>query len=273
VSVVESDTPCRLDGSTERRVLLVEDDEICQDIVLLMLGRLGYQADVVNDGVDAVWAVQAKFYDVVLMDVRMPRMNGVEAAHLIRSTLNMADQPLIIAMTADTTNQCLEDCLQAGMNGHLDKPVHIGELAAALEYWFDRQDTFEMPHGDSDEHQTESVPASVVYDDRVLEMLLDDLDGDEAMRADLIESFILDSQKRLAAIVVAGNTGDLEALAFQAHAIKSASATIGLLALSEVTHWIEAEVRTRPDEVDVGLQASLVVTEYGKAIRALTGRD
>ncbi len=121
-----------VDGACNCRVLVAEDDATSQDIVLLMLDRLGYHADVASDGAEAVSAFQTSFYDIVLMDVRMPRMDGMEAARQIRADLDSREQPTIIAMTADTTAQCREECLRAGMDRHLAKPLRIDDLAALL---------------------------------------------------------------------------------------------------------------------------------------------
>ncbi len=121
-----------VDGARNCRVLVADDDATSQDIVMLMLDRLGYRADVASDGAEAVSAFQAAFYDIVLMDVRMPRMDGMEAARQIRADLDPREQPTIIAMTADTTAQCREECLQAGMDRHLAKPLRIDDLAALL---------------------------------------------------------------------------------------------------------------------------------------------
>ncbi len=228
-----------LDSSADCRVLVVEDDEVCQDIVVLMLERLGYYADVAGDGVDAVSAMHASFYDVVLMDVRMPRMDGIEAARLIRAETDPTYQPVIIAMTADVTPECQGECIRAGMDGHLGKPVRFIDLDDALQHRFHRQEMLAIvgdwdAHPDSAEFAESAESAKVVFDPDVLETLLVELGGDEEMRVDLIDSFISDNRERVAAVVMAGAAADPGALAFQAHALKSASATIGLVALSEV---------------------------------------
>jgi CheY-like chemotaxis protein len=259
-----------LDSSADCRVLVVEDDVICQDIVLLMLERLGFYADVVDDGVGAVSALNGAFYDVVLMDVRMPRMDGMEAAHLIRTESGRTDQPVIIAMTADMTPGCRQECLRAGMDGHLGKPIGIGDLAAVLEHWFQQQGKLELVRpGAPGSRPAAGDSATVVYDAGVFDSLLVDLGGDAAMRTDLIESFILDGRQRLRAIVTAGDASDLGALVFQAHALNSPSAMIGLLALSEMTRQIEAAAKAAPDEVDVFRQAFLLAAECDRAIEAL----
>ncbi|MGD0391995.1 MAG: response regulator [Acidimicrobiales bacterium] len=259
-----------LDSSAGCRVLVVEDDEICRDIMVLMLDRLGYHTDVASDGMDALSALHAEPFDVVLMDVRMPRMDGMEAARLIRAELDSADQPTIVAMSADTTPRCREECLQAGMDGHLSKPVRIDDLAAALENRLLRQWKLEaLDPANPDDRPVPATSPTVVYDPAVLEALIADLGAEGSLRIELIESFIHDCQERLTAVVMAGDAADLGALAFQAHALKSASATIGLPALSDVAHEIEAAATANPVGVDVGSQALCLAAECERAIDAL----
>ncbi len=268
--VAEPGTARDLDSLMEYRVLVAEDDAICQDIVLLMLERLGCPGDVVGDGVAAVSAVNAGSYDLVLMDVQMPRMNGMEATRLIRDALDPTDQPTIIAMTADTSLRSREECLGIGMDGYLDKPVRMDELTSLLELGHGRKPKLELvdPGGVADEAVL-GEPATTVYDHAILESLVSDLGGDEAVRDELITSFVLDADERVAAILTAGDGGDLAALGFQAHALKSASATLGLLALSEVAADIESTAGRAPLEVDVGEQASRLAAACHCAVDAL----
>jgi two-component system, sensor histidine kinase and response regulator len=248
-----------------RRVLVVDDDVICQDIVLLMLDRLGCHADLATSGVDAVEALHAASYDVVLMDVQMPRMNGLEAARLMRAELDPTDQPIIVAMTADTTARCREDCRQAGMDGNVGKPIGFGDLVTALKQESNRHGTVDS---EPDEPGTADTVSTVILDATVFESLMLDLGADRALRADLIGTSIVDIRERQAEIARAGDTSNLGALAFQAHALKSASATFGLVALTVVASGIEAAARAIPEEIDVGLQASLLVAECAEAIEA-----
>jgi CheY-like chemotaxis protein len=103
-----------------------------QKVALAMLRRLGYRTDIAVNGTDAVAAVHAVPYDVVLMDVQMPEMDGMEATRRIRSELAAERQPTIIAMTANSTTEDKRFCLQTGMDHFLPKPVRMEELAATL---------------------------------------------------------------------------------------------------------------------------------------------
>ncbi|MEM7250099.1 MAG: response regulator [Pseudomonadota bacterium] len=122
----------------ELRMLLAEDNIVNRKVALGLLGKLGYQADTANDGKQALEAVQADRYDVVLMDVQMPEMDGLEATRQIRN-LPQEQQPHVIALTANAMARDRQACLEAGMDDYLSKPVRIEELAAALERFINLQ--------------------------------------------------------------------------------------------------------------------------------------
>ena len=113
-------------------ILLAEDNQVNQKVALLMLNKLGYKADVVSNGREAVQALQRKPYDVILMDVQMPEMDGLEATRAILE-MNLEKRPRILAMTAYALEGDKERCLNAGMDGYISKPVQIEELRSALE--------------------------------------------------------------------------------------------------------------------------------------------
>lgn len=114
------------------RVLVVEDNAVNQKLAMLFLQRLGYRADVAGNGVEAVAAVTRTPYDVVLMDVQMPEMDGLEATRRIRAILPADRQPTIIAMTANAMPEDRRMCLAAGMDHYLAKPIRLQELADTL---------------------------------------------------------------------------------------------------------------------------------------------
>jgi len=113
-------------------ILLAEDNPVNQKLALRMLARLGYRADVAADGREVLQALGRQRYDVVLMDVHMPEMDGLEASRKVRSTMPEELQPYIIAMTANAMQGARDECLEAGMNDYLSKPIRVNELIAAL---------------------------------------------------------------------------------------------------------------------------------------------
>ncbi|MDN3922274.1 response regulator [Roseateles violae] len=121
----------QLDALQGARVLLVEDNELNQDVALGLLGELGLQVDLVGNGERAVDRVQAGDYDLVLMDLQMPVMDGITATLFIRALPGCAGLP-IVAMTADAMEHDRRRCLEAGMNGHIAKPVDPDQLLQVL---------------------------------------------------------------------------------------------------------------------------------------------
>ena len=112
------------------RILLAEDEAINRIVVLHMLRQLGYEADAVNNGIEALQALERDTYDVILMDIQMPDMDGFEVTRRIRGARR--EQPHIIALTAHALAGDRERCLAAGMNDYLSKPVRLLDLQFAL---------------------------------------------------------------------------------------------------------------------------------------------
>ena len=114
------------------RILLAEDNVVNQKLALRLLQQMGYRADVAGNGLEAVQSVQRQAYDVVLMDVQMPEMDGLEATRRIRSEGTPHGQPRIIAMTANAMQGDREACLAAGMDDYVTKPIRVDALVDAL---------------------------------------------------------------------------------------------------------------------------------------------
>lgn len=121
------------DAHDNLRILLAEDNEVNKKVMAQMLKKLGYGTDMAATGVEVLKALERKHYDVVLMDIQMPEMDGLEAASRIRKRWPAAEQPRIIALTAYALEGDRERCLEAGMDGYLSKPVRMDDLRAALD--------------------------------------------------------------------------------------------------------------------------------------------
>jgi PAS domain S-box-containing protein len=121
------------DSQSDERILLAEDNVVNQKVALQMLQRLGYRADVVANGLEAVASAQRQHYDIILMDMQMPEMNGLEATKRLRELWPDGPQrPWIIAITANAMAEDREQCLAAGMDDYLSKPIKLEELRAVL---------------------------------------------------------------------------------------------------------------------------------------------
>jgi CheY-like chemotaxis protein len=129
----EQEAASRLpDPSCSLRILLAEDNLVNQKVAIHMLKKIGYQADVVMNGLEAIETLQKSIYDVVLMDLQMPKMDGIEATRHIISRFPPERRPQIVAMTANAMEGDREICLAAGMNDYITKPINIEQLAKAL---------------------------------------------------------------------------------------------------------------------------------------------
>jgi CheY-like chemotaxis protein len=115
------------------RILLAEDNVVNQKLALRLLTQMGYRADLASNGIEAVESVQRQTYDVVLMDVQMPEMDGLDATRTIRARCGPAERPRIIAMTANAMQGDREACLAAGMDDYVTKPIRVDALVAALD--------------------------------------------------------------------------------------------------------------------------------------------
>ncbi|MDD8024884.1 MAG: response regulator [Acidobacteriota bacterium] len=213
------------------RILLAEDNATNQIVALKILEKLGYRAEAVANGREAVEALRTIPYDVVLMDCQMPEMDGFEATRRIREL--GPDAPAsrvpIIAMTAHAMKGDREKCLAAGMDDYLSKPVRPEELAAVLEHWLNRPETDSPTEASAPAAAPAPAADSASPDVPVFDKagFLARLSGDEELARTISGVFQSDMPaqiEQLAALVAAG---DGTAAGRQAHKIKGAAAGVG----------------------------------------------
>jgi CheY-like chemotaxis protein len=123
---------------TAERILLAEDNLVNQKVALRLLERLGYAVDVVDNGRAAVEAWRSGRYALILMDCQMPEMSGYEATQTIRQLERAGQHTVIVALTADAMKEAQAECLAAGMDDYLSKPITSEQLQACLERFADR---------------------------------------------------------------------------------------------------------------------------------------
>ncbi|HEY6901273.1 MAG TPA: response regulator, partial [Puia sp.] len=126
--------PEELATSLPLKLLVAEDNQVNQQVILYILQKLGYTPTIVENGQQAITAVTSTAYDIILMDLQMPEMDGLEATRYIRSA-KLTEQPVIIALTANAMEGDEDECLQAGMNDYISKPVKLEELVGKLRKW------------------------------------------------------------------------------------------------------------------------------------------
>ena len=213
------------------RILLAEDNAINQKVALRLLERLGYGADVVGDGRQALARLDHAVYDVILMDVQMPEMDGLEASRAICARWAASERPRIIAMTAEAMQGDRDNCLAAGMDDYIVKPVTLDRLAAALAKC--------PPLAAATAPEAAATPVAVTALDRdVLDQLREDLGGTAAVR-EVIRSFLDETPSVLSALRDAAARADVPSIRRAAHMIKGTSSILGARELSEQCAEIE----------------------------------
>jgi signal transduction histidine kinase/DNA-binding response OmpR family regulator len=244
-------TPSRL------RVLVAEDNPVNQKVALIMVRRLGYRADVAGNGAEALAAIQAAPYDVVLMDVQMPEMDGLEATRRIRSQVPTSRRPTIIAMTANASTEDRRHCLQAGMDAYLPKPVRMAELAAALDSCAPLSEAAANADDPGPLDNTVALAGAgalsgtgaggpqVCVDTEVLRALVEQIGGQcDNDRTQLIGTYLGDANHRMEDLVAAVKLGDAEGVARAAHGLRSSSALLGALPLARLLQQSETMARS-----------------------------
>ncbi len=130
----ESTVPEELASTFPLKILIAEDNEVNQQVILFILQKLGYEPAIVENGRLALEAATSTAFDVILMDLQMPEMDGLEVTRQIRQ-VKLPEQPVIIALTANTMEGDEEECVKAGMNDYIGKPVKLEELVGKLRKW------------------------------------------------------------------------------------------------------------------------------------------
>ncbi|MBM9536349.1 PAS domain S-box protein [Desulfobulbus alkaliphilus] len=228
--------------TSEARILLAEDNPTNQQVALGILKKLGLKADAVANGKEAVKAVRTIPYDLVLMDVQMPVMDGLEATRQIRryqSALDTTPVP-IIAMTAHAMRGDRERCLQAGMNDYLTKPVVPTTLIETLQQWLPREKATHDGHGTAqvamNTETTVQGAETLVWDKKGMVARLMD---DEQLARTIVAGFLEDLPRQLAALVTAVAAGDGPEIKRLAHTIKGSAANVGCDGLREAAAALE----------------------------------
>jgi CheY-like chemotaxis protein/HPt (histidine-containing phosphotransfer) domain-containing protein len=223
------------------RLLLADDNPINQKVGFTVLQKLGYKADIANNGLEVLKALEQKAYDILFLDVQMPEMDGLEAARQICRRWPAEKRPRIIAMTGNALMGDREKCLQAGMDDYISKPVRVGELQSALQRWGP------MKTKKSDTTFTsrpKTSPADQLLDQAVIAELrkMPPSDG-VGMLPELVDLYLESAPQRIAQIGQSIN--DSPMLAFHAHALKSMSLNLGAKRIVELSQKLEDLGRAR----------------------------
>jgi CheY-like chemotaxis protein len=194
-------------------------------LAVLLLQKLGYRADVAANGVEALEALERQSYDVVLMDVEMPEMDGLEATRRIRRKSPADRGPHIIAVTANALQGERELCLQAGMDDYLTKPIRTDELIAALGHAERRSDVV--------------APTRAVDPDAIHGFVASLGDRGPGSAVTLIDTFLGHAPAQLASLRQALELKETDDVRREAHTLKSNAAAFGAAALEAMCRELE----------------------------------
>jgi PAS domain S-box-containing protein len=256
------------------RILLAEDNTVNQKLALQLLARMGYRADVAANGLEVLEALERQSYDVILMDVQMPEMDGLEASRAIHEDWPAEQRPRIVAMTANAMQGDREECLAAGMDDYLTKPIQVKTLQETLEragLWAKKQTRdlklieVAAPTHDNG-RQEESTPA--LDPEALSELRQFQGEGEPDIVLELAEAFQFETPPLLEALRQAIVEGQPEQLKRAAHNLKGSSNNLGARTMAALSAELEAIGKNGTVE-----QATELVThleqEYQRVCQAL----
>ncbi|GAB4380512.1 MAG: hypothetical protein Kow00121_36920 [Elainellaceae cyanobacterium] len=233
------------------RILLAEDNDVNQKVALHILRRMGYCADVAANGLEVINALLYQPYDLILMDVQMPDMDGLQAARYICQHYSRHRRPYIIAMTANAMQGDREKCINAGMDDYISKPVQICELIQAL------------CKSKTAIHGKPIVQSAPSVDLQGLHTFAQTVGGDETtFVAELISSYLENAIQLLRSLHHALETADVVTLHRAAHTFKSSSTLVGANKLAELCQELELASRDAIP-THAATQVAEITKEYG----------
>jgi PAS domain S-box-containing protein len=251
-----SNQPVKRDASAERplpatwataRILIADDNVVNQEVALGLLKALGLRADAVANGAEAIKSLASIPYDLVLMDVRMPVMDGIEASRQIRNPNSAVldhDIP-IIALTANAMQSDRDLCMEAGMNGFVAKPISKGLLRQALEQWL-RRGKSEHPVSTAQAGDNGTAGNEDLLFDRP--GMMHRLEGDEELAEALMSAFVEGLPSNIQQLKASLESGDAPGVGRLAHSIKGAAACVG----GERLRHAALEMENAADAGDLG---------------------
>ncbi|OOZ38814.1 hypothetical protein BOW53_13990 [Solemya pervernicosa gill symbiont] len=216
------------------RILVVDDNQVNQRVAVSILSKLGFQADVVDNGRKAVEASAEGGYDLILMDCQMPEMDGYEASGEIRKLAGSAANTTIVAMTAHVLEGERERCIEAGMDDYISKPIQVALLGELLQHWLGEGEQLEAAES-VETVSKEGVDPAVVAE-------LRNMMGDEALGS-LATIFLDDMALRIDEMTSALNDSNPDSFILAAHTLKGSSSNVGARELFNFCQQIETDVR------------------------------
>ncbi len=250
------------------KILVTEDNVVNQKVALKVLDKMGYRADVAGNGLEAIEAIKRQQYDVVLMDVQMPELDGLETTRYIVKNWTKEQRPRIIAMTAGAMKGDKEKCLEAGMDDYVTKPIQFNELVTALKKCKTngKSESLAVENQEKTMKSQTDLPA---IDETVLQMLAEmDDDGENGFLKEMITIYLNESPPIIENIKKALEAGDQELFTRSAHTLKSSSANLGAMNLSQMSKELEM-ISKNGDFMEAPEKYKLLENEFDRVKKAL----
>ena len=207
-------------------ILLVEDNIVNQKVALKILEKLGYKADVASNGLEAVENAKLKDYDLIFMDLLMPKLSGIDATKMILEIFGGKKSPKIIAMTADTIMNDQEACLNAGMSDLLNKPIHVEDLRTVLDKW--KKIIADEVEINLEKIKDEFAGTEIINESNITFISEVRTSADIKFLIELFEIYIRDLPILVIEIDEAVKNNDFANLKFHTHKLKGSALTLGL---------------------------------------------
>ncbi|MGB3640768.1 MAG: ATP-binding protein, partial [Rivularia sp. (in: cyanobacteria)] len=253
------------------KILLVEDYPTNQKMITLMLQRMGYQADIANNGLEALKALRRQYYDVVLMDMQMPEMDGMTATHYICQEWDISMRPRIIALTASAILNNKENYLASGIDDYLAKPFRIKELMQVLnKSWINREKVSqisELSNVKSRSKNDSTINTAALQEIYRIADFNCGVDAREFL-LETIDDYLEETPKFLEEIRVAFSENNLKTLQLLVHTLSSSSATLGANKLATLCTQMEIMVVSEMQE-EITEQIDKIEAEYENVKTAL----
>jgi CheY-like chemotaxis protein len=256
------------------RILLCDDNAINQKVATRLLQQMGYQPDVVATGNEAVAVLEQRSYDLVLMDVMMPGLNGYETTRLIRERQhqpqiypNYKASMAIVAMTASAMEGDKEKCLEAGMDDYVAKPVRADHFRAIVERWGKMAFEGGLPHDANrtancmDSKKQESLLANLDSVPVDMERLNEVADGDSNNLRELIDLYLQETSRQLGQLQIAVSGGKSEEIRRLAHCCAGASASCGMRRITPLLKHLE-QIASKGDIETAGSLTQQILIEF-----------
>lgn len=227
-------------------ILVVDDNRLNREVFAGLISHLGFSVKTAKNGEDALEFIQSERFDLVMLDVMMPVMDGYETVEALQKKIPEKERPKILALTASTSTEVKAKCLAVGMDGFLVKPLEVSHLMEEIHRFF--PDLFEEKESDPERQPVEFDPSIIpvfktLDRERLLSLLFSKKDRDAfTFLESILSSYLKESSHLVQEIRSSNEKGDRETMKFHIHALGSASSTIGAFTLTEICIRVESRL-------------------------------